>query len=63
MTKLDRKTARALVDAGYMSPSDYAEMYCDSAAHDHRHAEASTAPGIDDQQEPLADALQRKDPS
>jgi hypothetical protein len=63
MTKLDRKVARALVDAGYMPPSDYAEMYYDSAARDQRHAEASTAPGIGNQQEPLADALQRKDPS
>lgn len=34
MQHLDRDTARALVDAGYMSPKDYVDMFAAEAANE-----------------------------
>ena len=40
--KLDRTTARALVDAGYMHPKDYFEMFSDSIKNTWGHSKVST---------------------
>ncbi len=57
MAEIDRATARALVEAGYMSLNEYIERFGDAAAGEPDQVESpSTAPDACKSSEPVARA-------
>jgi hypothetical protein len=57
MAEIDRATARALVEAGYMSLNEYIERFGGAAAGEPAHVDSpSTAPDACESPEPVARA-------
>jgi hypothetical protein len=57
MAEIDRATARALVEAGYMSLKEYIERFGSAAAGEPAHVDPpSTAPDACESPEPVARA-------
>jgi hypothetical protein len=58
MAELDRATARALVEAGYMSLAEYIARFGGAAQSDPLHVESpSTAPDACEARDPVLQAL------
>jgi hypothetical protein len=62
MAEIDRATARALVEAGYMSLKEYIERFGSAAAGEPAHVESpSTAPDACESQEESLKPVARAD--